>query len=126
MVTSIVIFVAAAVLTTQILVAMAAHLRAKRIDFIARQTAANVMEFASTIPYEQLDHLTTMPSSQEVLAKLAPRESAWNIETSVNDEPNGNAGNAKRIDVVVRHTKRNRAARLSTWRFPTEVSDAKQ
>ena len=126
MIAAIVIFVGAVVLTAQIMVAMAAHLRAKRIDFIARQTTENVMEVSSAIPYDQLEQLNQnrMPELLQLLHDSAAPGSPWKISTSVQATSIDGIDDARRIDVVVTHEKRNREARLSTWRFRTEATDA--
>ncbi len=119
---SIVIFTAAIVLTAQILVAIASHLRAKRIDFVARQTTENVMEIAAAIPFDQLEQLNDKATRNAlpILNELSPQGSEWQIETAVTDID----VDAKRIDVVVSQANRDRTARLSTWRFGMEATDA--
>lgn len=126
MITALVIFMSAAVLTSQILLAMAAHLQAKRIDFVARQTAANAMEIASTVPYDQLDDLDSVVQSQVARELLSPSDSDWNIEVNVADRAFADPLDSRRIDVVVGHAKRSRDARLFAWRFRMEASDGNE
>ena len=123
MITALVIFMSAAVLTAQILLAMAAHLQAKRIDFVARQTTANAMEIASTVPFERLDGLASVIDSPETQQLLSLADSDWSIEVNVADAVTDIRLDAKRIDVVVAHAKRSRDARLFAWRYRTEASD---
>lgn len=116
MLAAVAIFSTVVVLASQLMVSVAFYLRANRIDFVARQTASNVLEIAMTIPYDQLDAEFKV---ERHFQNLTSRQKSLQVEVSVFETTEY----GKRIDVTVTHAKRNRSAKLSAWRFRADLGN---
>ncbi|MCA9213942.1 MAG: hypothetical protein KDB27_12810 [Planctomycetales bacterium] len=120
-----VIFVGVILLTTQLLFGVSANSKLQRKRFRATQTAANLAEVVSAVPFSELDQLQSPQPDEQIAALLrscSGDELSLSQKLTVHSESDG----SKRVDIEVAYGKPDRSVKLSVWRFDRqETSDGK-